>query len=62
MSASRPGRYTLREMMARCVLNRRLGGLHSRFESFGKGLNFLPLLGIEPRFLVSRTLSLLTVP
>jgi len=62
MSASRPDRFIPRGMMAQYVLNRRLGGLHNRFERFGKGINFLPLLGIEPRFIGRRALSLLTVP
>jgi len=60
MSGSRSDRFTPRGRMARYALSRRMGELHSQSERFGKGINFLPLLGIEPRFLGRLANSLLT--
>jgi hypothetical protein len=60
MSVSRPDRFTPRGRMARYLSSRRLGELRSPSERFGKGINFLPLLGIELRSLGRLAISLLT--
>jgi len=38
-------------------LNRKLGGPHSRYSSFGKEVNVLPLKGIEPDSSVVQTVA-----
>ena len=56
--------YTIRSAAregTRCLLNRRLRGLHSLFGRFGKEKNLSPVPGVEPRFLGHQTRVLATV-